>query len=51
MSQYDAIFAGNALISVSLYETVMRDVLWLGSSHRDEQAKLFATLTDTQPPR
>jgi hypothetical protein len=50
MSQYDAIFVGDALVSVSLYEAVMRDTLWLGSSHRDDQAKLFATLTGTQPP-
>jgi hypothetical protein len=50
MSQYDAIYAGDALLSISLYEAVMRDTLWLGDSHRDEQAKMFVQLTGTQPP-
>jgi hypothetical protein len=50
MSQYDAIYGGETVLAVSLYEAVMRDTIWLGDSHRDEQVKMYVTLTGTQPP-
>jgi len=50
MSQYDALYGGDALLAVSLYESVMRDTLWLVDSHTDEQAQLFEKLTGTRPP-
>jgi hypothetical protein len=50
MSQYDAIYAGDALLWILLYEDVMRDTLWVGDSHRDDQVKRFVQLTGTQPP-
>jgi hypothetical protein len=49
ISQYDALYAGDTLLAVSRYESVMRDTLWLVDSHQDEQAKLFTTLTGAAP--
>ncbi len=51
MSQSDAIFAGDDLISVSVYHDVMGKTLWLGDSDRAAQAKLFEKLTGARPPR
>ncbi len=50
MSQYDALYAGDELLSISEYEGVMRDALWLSGTDIAAQRALFAKLAGA-PPR
>ena len=50
MSQYDALYAGDELLEIPLYEAVMSETLWLGATDRDLQRRLFERLTGSSPP-
>jgi len=50
ISQYDAIYAGDEILSISLYEQVLRDVIWLVADDGAAQRKLYEKLTGAPPP-
>jgi len=50
MSQLDAIFINNSLHTISLYENILRDTLWISGKPETMRA-LFTQLSGVEPPR